>query len=77
MTDKFLTFEEARAFLHCSKSTLYKMTCFQQIPFYKPHNSFVYFKQSELEEWINRSRVATKEEIEIEAAKVAKKVGVR
>lgn len=74
--EHYLTFEEARAFLHCGKSTLYKLICYQQIPFYKPHNSRVYFKQSELEEWIERGRVATKAEVELEAKRVAKKVGI-
>ena len=72
----FMSFKEALAFLKVSKSTLYKMTSGHQIPFYKPKNGLIYFKQSELEDWLERGRIATNEEITKEAAKDGSRLGL-
>lgn len=56
--------EEASLFLNMSKSFLYKMTYRHEIPFYRPNGKQIYFDRKELEDWMRRNRVATKEEIE-------------
>lgn len=59
--------EEASLFLNMSKSFLYKLTYRHKIPFYRPNGKQVYFCRKELEDWVKRNRVATKEEIELSA----------
>lgn len=54
-----------------SKSHLYKMTCENRIPFYKPNGKHIYFDRAEIEAWMLRNRQGTVEEIEQEAIKYA------
>lgn len=63
-----LTVEEAAIFLGFSSSYVYKLTCTQQIPYYKPNGKMVYFNKSELESWMMQNRVASDEELQNEAA---------
>lgn len=64
MTEKtFFTMKEAAAYLGIAKSYLYKMTAKKKIPFYTPMGRKIYFKKSELDNWINSCRVATNDEI--------------
>lgn len=60
-------FREACTFLDFSKSYLYKLTSSRQICHFKPHGKKIYFKRSDLEEWLLRNRVKTADEIEQEA----------
>ncbi len=65
--DRPLSISEACAYLHLSKSYLYKLTCTRQIPFYKPNGKIIVFKKSDLEAWIFRYRQSTDEELDAEA----------
>ena len=56
----------AAEYLSLSKSSLYKMTSGRLIPFYKVSKK-VYFKRKELDEWIDKHKMKTQEEIEQEA----------
>jgi len=58
-----LTLEEAAAFMGIKRSSLYKMTHEQTIPFYKPNGKLIYFEKSDILEWIRRNRVDSDEEI--------------
>ena len=49
-----LNLEEAAMFLGISKSSLYKMTHNQVIPYFKPNNKMVYFEKSELLKWLRQ-----------------------
>jgi len=62
-----LTLEEAAQFLGVTKSSLYKMTHFQTIPYYKPSGKLVYFEKSELLSWLRKNKVLSKDEIDEEA----------
>ena len=64
---EFLTTKEAAAYLGMALSYLYKLTSKKSIPFYTPTGKKLYFKKSELDEWMNRGRVATNEENESRA----------
>lgn len=66
-----LTVEEAAIFLGFSESYVYKLTCTQQIPYYKPNGKMVYFRKGELEEWMTQNRVATESEVQAEAANLS------
>ena len=49
-----LTLEEAAVFMGISRSTLYKMTHNNVIPFYRPNGKLIYFEKSELLAWMLR-----------------------
>lgn len=62
-----LNLEEAALFLGISKSSLYKMTHNQVIPYFKPNNKMVYFEKSELLKWLRQNPVASQGQISEEA----------
>jgi excisionase family DNA binding protein len=62
--DRPLKFEEAAEYLGLSKSHLYKLTCSNKIPHYKPSGKRVYFAKSELDAWLLRNPIKTNTEIE-------------
>ena len=66
-TDRPLTFVEAADYLGLSKSYLYKLTCSNKIPHYKPQGKRLYFAKSELDSWLLRNPVKTEAEVEQEA----------
>ena len=66
-SEKPLPFKEAAEYLGVSKSYLYKLTSFNKISFYKPNGKKIYFSKSDLDTWILRNRVSSKEEIEVKA----------
>jgi len=59
--------KETAAYLKISKATLYGMTSKRTLPYYK-HGHRIYFRKNELDEWINKGKVKTQEEIEAEAS---------
>lgn len=61
-----LNFEEAVAFTGLSKGHLYRLTSEKQIPYYKKCRK-LYFKKSELEDWLLERRIATQAEIDSRA----------
>ena len=64
VNEKPLTFEEARAFLQVSKSTLYKLTHKKLILFSKPGGKVLYFKKADLINWMNSNPVKSAEQID-------------
>lgn len=58
---------ETAKYLKISKPTLYGMTSKRALPYYK-HGHRIYFRKNELDDWINKGRVKTQEEIEEEAS---------
>ena len=52
---KPLTLDEASKYLDISKSYIYKLTCKNQIPHYKPRGKRLYFLKSELTDWVLRN----------------------
>lgn len=64
-----LTMDDVQVLTGYSKSHLYKLTCENRIPFYKPEGKQIYFNRAEVEAWMLRNRQSTKEEAEQEAAK--------
>ena len=53
------------AYLKLSKATEYKLTMERQIPHYKMGKK-LYFRKDELDNWINKGKVKTQEEISAE-----------
>ena len=62
MTKEVLNLEEASAFLGIAKSTLYKMTHLNQLPY------FIFFEKKALLDWVRGARAMSEEEIRLEAA---------
>lgn len=71
-----LNLEEAATFLGISKSSLYKMTHNQVIPFYKPNNKMVYFEKTELLKWLRQNPVASQAQISEEAQTYLRKAAI-
>lgn len=62
-----LTLAEASQMTGISKSHLYKNTSSRSIPFYKPSKKLIFFRRSEIEDWITKERFASVQEIESSA----------
>lgn len=75
-TKEVLTSEEAARYMGISLSHLYKLTMRQEIPHYKPTGKMVYFKRSEVEQWLQNNRVSTVKEAITEAEAYCRKGGV-
>jgi excisionase family DNA binding protein len=63
-----LNLNEACAYLDISASHLYKLTSQKSIPHFCPQGKKLYFKRSELDEWLQRNRQTSVDEIETMAA---------
>lgn len=63
-----LNFNEGCAYVDISESHMYKLTSTGVIPHSKPNGKRIYFKRSELDTWLLRNRITTKDEIESEAS---------
>ena len=61
VTKEVLSATEAAQFLNISLSQLYKFTCFQEIPHYKPRGKMVYFDRKELIRWMRRGHIRVPE----------------
>jgi len=63
-----LNLSETCKYLDISASHLYKMTSKKQIPHFCPQGKKLYFKRTELDEWLLRNRQDSTDEIETMAA---------
>ena len=62
-----ITLDDACLFLNLSRSTLYKLIHKGKIPYYKPNGKKIYFKKSELSNWVFRNPVKIQLKVEDEA----------
>lgn len=63
-----LNLEEAATFLGIAKSTLYKMTHENHLPYFKPSGKLIFFEKKALLDWVRGARAMSEEEIRLEAA---------
>lgn len=70
-----LSFNEACEYLEISHSHLYKLTSTDTIPHYKPNGKKIYFKRTEIDNWLLSNRSASTSEIEQQAANYLLKKG--
>ena len=61
--NEYLNVKEAACFVGLTLNYFYKLTAKHEVPYYLPTGRKMLFKRSELQEWIERSRVATNEEL--------------
>lgn len=64
---KKLTLKEAALYTGYKESYLYKLTAAKKIPHSKPSGGAIFFDREELEQWLSRNKIKTKEDIEGEA----------
>jgi putative excisionase len=50
--NEILSFKQALEYLDMSKSSLYKLTSSRSITFLKPNNGKIYFRKSDLDNWL-------------------------
>lgn len=53
--DEYLNIQQAAELLSLAVATIYTMTCRKKIPYFKKGKK-VYFKRTELEEWLNSGK---------------------
>ncbi len=61
---EILTLAQACDYLGVSRSYMYKLTCSKRIPHYCPTGKKIYFKRSELDDWLLQKRQTSSKEIE-------------
>ena len=61
---QLMTVDAVYEYLKISRSHIYKLTSMNLIPFYKSNGKMVYFKKSEIDNWVLKNRHKTKEEID-------------
>lgn len=76
-TKEVLTSEETARYMGVARSYLYKLTCGNKIPHYKPLGKMCYFNRVEIEKWLQRNRVATEVELQERANNYCMKGGAR
>lgn len=54
-SDEYLTVEESSEIINLKVSTIYTLTCRNKIPYFK-RGKKIYFRKSELVEWINQGK---------------------
>jgi excisionase family DNA binding protein len=62
------TFEECCRYTGISKTYMYKLTCTNRIPHFKPHGKSIYFSKEEIDRWLMQNPIKTTDEIEREAS---------
>ncbi len=70
---EILSLQEACIYLCISQSYMYKLTSSRKIPHYSPMGKLIFFKRTELDEWVFKNRRSTLEEINSEASSFLKK----
>ena len=66
-TKEVLNTEDLSIMTGMSKDHIRHLVCDRAIPYYKP-NGRLYFKKSEIEEWLLQNRVPSQSEIDSQAA---------
>jgi excisionase family DNA binding protein len=64
---EILKIDQLESLTGWSKSHIYKLTSAGLIPYYKPFGKTIFFKKSEIEEWLLQNRQKPAFEIENEA----------
>lgn len=67
LNKEILTLNEAARYIDTSTSHIYKLTSSKQIPHYCPTGKKLYFKRSELDEWILKHKQTSVDEIQQQA----------
>ena len=63
----FITTAELAEYLSVSLSYVYKISFYNKLPKYCPGNKLVWFKRSEVDEWLTKHRISSEDELNAEA----------
>ena len=61
-----LNLEEASSFLGIAKSTLYKLTGSNSVPYFKPAGKLIFFEKQALLNWVRGAKAMSEEELKSE-----------
>lgn len=70
--NELLDVKQVASYLKVTKSAIYKLTSMSVIPHYK-NGKRLYFKKSDIDEWIFSKRIKTNDDIEKEAMEYIRK----
>jgi|SRR5690606_9135245 len=76
LQSEYLNVEQASAYLGISKSTLYKLTSSNSLTFYKPNGKVLLFKREDLNHFIEKGRVDSREDYLSVANKMIEKLNL-
>ena len=65
--DDMLSVAEASEYSGFSKSFIYKITSSNDAPFYKPNGKTIFFKRSDLDDFLCRKKVPSNQELRMDA----------
>jgi predicted DNA-binding transcriptional regulator AlpA len=61
------TFEECCLYAGILRTYMYKLTCTNRVPHFKPHGKIIYFSKAEIDAWLMKNPVKTTEAVDREA----------
>lgn len=61
---EYLSVTEAADYLNISPSQIYKMTSKHEVPVYKPNGKILFIRRDDLNHWVNKNKVMSKDELE-------------
>ena len=65
--DDMLSVAQASEYSGFSKSFIYKITSSNEVPFYKPNGKTIFFKRSDIDEFLCRKKVLSNHELRMDA----------
>ena len=65
--DDMLSVAQASEYSGFSKSFIYKITSSNEAPFYKPNGKTIFFKRSDIDEFLCRKKVPSNQELRMDA----------
>lgn len=71
---EILTIEDVALILNLSTSQIYKLTMTGEIRFYKPHGKKIYFKRSDIDEWVFKDQISDTEKLDRQAEEIYKRI---
>ena len=72
MIKEFLSLREAAEYLDMSKSSIYKLTSSRSINFTKPNRGKIYFNKEDLDQWVEKNKFLSKENVRNQSIKQLK-----
>lgn len=76
-SNEFLNSKQAAEYLNLSSSYLYYLTFSNSIPFYKPNGKRIFFRRTDLDNWLSQNRHSSRNEIEQQAAAYCNKQTIK
>lgn len=62
--NEIMSASKAAQYLCMTRGLLYKLTSQHRVPYYKPCGKKVFFRKADLDQWLDKGRVATDAELQ-------------